>query len=206
MRGWGLGGGETPMVECIHLSLYVKYRNEMAARFNHWAHWARIQQIYSCTAIIGVSCPHTGTYFTKSLWAHDWNLEKILFTLILIIEVGHYFAHVMTAQLSWYMQNGDLIGWLFLSNNKVIFFQVLDYKLMNTWWFGSLGGVSKNTYELLNLRALWFSPVNKICIFQCMDTIFCVEFQRYPLKFHTKYLTHTLRDMDFIQHWNFKSS
>ena len=66
------------------------------------------------------------------------------------------------------------------------------------------GGHFKNTYELLNLRALKFSPVNKIHIFQCMGMIFCVEFQRYPLKFHTKYLIHTLKDMTFIQHWNFK--
>ena len=29
---------------------------------------------------------------------------------------------------------------------------------------------------------------------------------RYPLKFHTKYLTHTLKDMTFIRHWNCKSS
>ena len=68
------------------------------------------------------------------------------------------------------------------------------------------GGRFKNTYELLNLRALKFSPVDKIYIFQCMGKIFCVEFQRYPLKFHTKYLTHTLKDITFIQHWNFKSS
>ena len=68
------------------------------------------------------------------------------------------------------------------------------------------GGRFKNTYGLLNLRALKFSPVNKIHIFQCMGVIFCAEFQRYPLKFHTKYLTHTLKDMTFIQHWNFKSS
>ena len=61
-------------------------------------------------------------------------------------------------------------------------------------------GRFKNTYELLNLRALKFSPVNKIRIFQCMGMIFCVEFQRYPLKFHTKYLTHTLKDVTFIQH------
>ena len=67
-------------------------------------------------------------------------------------------------------------------------------------------GRFKNSYELLNLRALKFSPVNKIHIFQCMGKIFCVEFQRYPLKFHTKYLTQTLKDMIFIQHWNFKSS
>ena len=68
------------------------------------------------------------------------------------------------------------------------------------------GGRFKNTYELLNLRALKFSYVNKIHIFQCMGKIFCVEFQRYPLKFHTKYLTHTLKDMIFMQFWNFKSS
>ena len=57
-----------------------------------------------------------------------------------------------------------------------------------------LPGRFKKTYELLNLRALKISPVNKIHIFQCMGKIFCVEFQRYPLKFHTKYLTHTLKD------------
>ena len=68
------------------------------------------------------------------------------------------------------------------------------------------GGHFKNTYELLNLRALKFSPVDKTYTFQCMGKIFCVEFQRYPLKFHTKYLTHTLKDMIFVQHWNFKGS
>ena len=68
------------------------------------------------------------------------------------------------------------------------------------------GGRFKNTYELLNLRALKYSHVNKIHIFQCVGEIFCVEFQRYPLKFHTKYLTHSLKDIIFMQHWNFKSS
>ena len=62
------------------------------------------------------------------------------------------------------------------------------------------GGGFKNTYELLKLRALKFSYMNKIHIFQCIGKIFCVEFQRYPLKFHTKYLTRTLKDMIFIQH------
>ena len=67
-------------------------------------------------------------------------------------------------------------------------------------------GRFENTYELLDRRALKFSHVNKIHIFQCMGKIFCVEFQRYPLKFHTKYLNHTLKYMVFIQHWNFESS
>ena len=31
----------------------------------------------------------------------------------------------------------------------------------------------------------------------------CVEFQRVPLKFHTKYLTHTLNGVDFIHSWKF---
>ena len=67
-------------------------------------------------------------------------------------------------------------------------------------WQLKTRGPFKNTYELFNLRALKYSPVNKIHIFQCMGEIFCVEFQRYPLKFHTKYLTHTLKDTIFKQH------
>ena len=68
------------------------------------------------------------------------------------------------------------------------------------------GGRFKNTYELLSLRALKISMLYKNRTFQCMGKIFCVEFQRVPLKFHTKYLTHTLKDVDFIQRWKFKSS
>ena len=67
-------------------------------------------------------------------------------------------------------------------------------------------GRFKNAYELLNLRALKISMLYKNLIFQCMGQIFCVEFQRVPLKFHTKYLTHTLKDVDFIHRWKFKSS
>ena len=50
--------------------------------------------------------------------------------------------------------------------------------------FEDQGGHFKNTYELLNLRALKFLPVNKIYDFQCMGGIFCMEFQWYPLKFY----------------------
>ena len=42
--------------------------------------------------------------------------------------------------------------------------------------------------KLSNLRALKISTLCKNYIFQRMGKIFCVEFQRYPLKFHTKYL------------------
>ena len=52
----------------------------------------------------------------------------------------------------------------------------------------------KNTYVFFNLRALKISTLYKNFIFHCMHKIFWGEFQRYPLKFHTKYLIHS-------QHW-----
>ena len=67
-----------------------------------------------------------------------------------------------------------------------------------------LGGHFKNAYELVNLRALKSSLLNKLQIFQCIGKIFCVEFQRVPLKFHTKYLTYTVKDTIFIQCSTFK--
>ena len=67
-------------------------------------------------------------------------------------------------------------------------------------------GRFRNTYELLNLRALEISHVNEKHIFQCMGKIFSVEFQRVPLKFHTKYLAYTLKDKIFTKNKNFKSS
>ena len=66
-------------------------------------------------------------------------------------------------------------------------------------------GHFKNAYKLINLRALEFSTWYKSCIFQCMSKIYCVEFQRYPLKFHTKYVIHTLKDVWFVEKWRFKS-
>ena len=53
----------------------------------------------------------------------------------------------------------------------------------------------------LKSQSIYFSPANKIVILQCNGKIFCVEFQRAPLKFHTKYLTHTLKDADRC--WNY---
>ena len=83
-----------------------------------------------------------------------------------------------------------------LNHNQDRFWEVL---LAVPRGYMRTGGRFINTYELLNLRALKFSPVNQIHIFQCMGMIFCVEFQRYHLKFHTKYLTHTLKAKNCIQ-------
>ena len=72
------------------------------------------------------------------------------------------------------------------------------------WGLGVGGGRFKNTYEFLNLRGLKFSTIKKIYIFQCMGYISCVDFERATLKFHTNYLTHTLKYTIVIQSWNFK--
>ena len=53
----------------------------------------------------------------------------------------------------------------------------------------------KNAQELVSLRVLKFSLLNKVHIIQCMGKIHCLKVQRIPLKFYTKYLTHTLKDM-----------
>ena len=39
-------------------------------------------------------------------------------------------------------------------------------------------------------------------VFQKRLQAFCVEFQRVPLKLHTKYLTYTLKDVIFMKYEN----
>ena len=57
-------------------------------------------------------CKELGTHFINNLWAYYWNLPKKNLNKISIpmIWSGHNFAHAMTAQLSWHVQNYDLIG------------------------------------------------------------------------------------------------
>ena len=141
--------------------------------------------------------------------------DKKLYTLLhwLIENVNHSVNPPKTPHISPYRASYgesfvrvlEKIDQIIMAPN-CIWFIMIDSVIVAKWCHMVPGEHCKNTYELLNLRALKFSPVNKIYIFQCMGNIFCVEFQRYPLKFHTKYLTHTLKDMNFIQHWNFKSS
>ena len=124
-----------------------------------------------------------------------------------------YSLQIATKFCTWHDSTAALPYAKFWRNHIVwnelrakLIFHTICYAIEKPFMKWAPGKHFKNTHELLNLRALKFSPTNKIYIFQCMGKIFCVEFQRYPLKFHTKYLTHTLKDMIFIQHWNFKSS
>ena len=53
----------------------------------------------------------------------------------------------------------------------------------------------QNAYELVNLRGFKFSTSYKNRIFQCMDHIFCLQFQKFPVKFHKKYLIRTFENV-----------
>ena len=55
------------------------------------------------------------------------------------------------------------------------------------------------------LRALKIWMLYKSHIFQCMGKIFCVDLKG-NFEFNTKYLTHALKDVDFIHMWKSKSS
>ena len=59
----------------------------------------------------------TRTHLTKGLGAYHSNFVWILLAIILIlmIQSGHNFAHVMTVKLSWHVQNCDLITSLFFT-------------------------------------------------------------------------------------------
>ena len=139
--------------------------------------------IIHCYICCGSTCLHLLLRIVNCFIFNSLNAE----------QYDHHYVHISSDMFS-YLQR-KMLWWL-----RPMTFNFITNHLTYS------GGRFKNTYELLNLRALKFSYVNKIHIFQCMGKIFCVEFERYPLKFHTKYLTYTLKDMIFIQFWNFRSS
>ena len=88
-------------------------------------------------------------------------------------------------------------------------FNELNSVLVATWYqprswmllcrLFKVWGRFKIAYDLLNLRDLKISMFykKKISFNVWLRYIFRGEFQRCPLKFHTKYLTHTLKDVFF---------
>ena len=151
--------------------------------------WHHQMETFSALLALCVgNSPVTGESLTKAsdaeLWCFLWSVPEQ--TVWVNNRDNRLFE--MTSRSLWRHSDGPLI------------LQCIDSHTNRS------GGRFKNTYELLNLRALKISKLHKNHIFQCMGKIFCVEFQRVPLKFHTKYLTHTLKDVNFIHIWKFKSS
>ena len=55
-------------------------------------------------------------HLTKCLWAHNYNLVKMIFAVIMILfnQADPICVHIITTELLWHMQNCDLISLLFL--------------------------------------------------------------------------------------------
>ena len=90
-----------------------------------------------------------GTHLTNTLWAYHPNfvIIHIAFTWKIILWSHHNFTHVTTAQLSWHVQNCDLIGWLESILEKRKLAKDFSYRLMNHRWHGHLihlGLISKS--------------------------------------------------------------
>ena len=158
----------------------------------------------------GSICPRGAQWTAIRLKANslsDIVLKKFIFKDQYFDFWSVIVKHVVRQCKGW--RPDHLLIWCgFIRYNTNILLSLL-YSFHAKWvniMFWCPGGCFRNVYELLNLRALKIPTFYKKFIFQCMDKIFCVEFQREPLKFHTKCLTHTLKDTVFIQHWNFKSS
>ena len=71
---------------------------------------------------------------------------KILFHLV--SQSCHDFAHVMTAQLSWHVQNFDLIGSIFLCSSYMYFWWDLHYELINPLWYSFLAAWNQEGRKL----------------------------------------------------------
>ena len=104
-----------------------------------------------------------GGCITNSLWAHNWNLVKILFVLILIlmIQSGHNYAHVMTAQLSWHVQNYDLNAFFVNTLQQPVFYFDLDYHNINPSWNGNRDTTGLLSHPLCPLTRKW--PATERC-------------------------------------------
>ena len=135
-----------------------------------------------------------------------WNIDNWTTVQLSFSSYASWLSPRVWITQSWYDRITDNCFPLSSNHLPLHLLQATKLSAKSNCGYTRPGGRFKNTYELLNLRALKISKLHKNHIFQCMGKIFCVEFQRVPLKFHTKYLTHTLKDVDFIHIWRFKSS
>ena len=121
----------------------------------------------------------------KHIFAIDISRTSLLVIPLLIQLMAWYNAVINLSLIRCWMHLFHTIPSYIISASRVY----SGYTAYQKWSRGQL----KNGYELLDLRALKLWTFYKNSIFQCMGKIFCVEFQRYTLKFHAKYLGENLR-------------
>ena len=96
-------------------------------------------------------CSVPRTYFTHRLWTQSKSYQNMsVLARKMTIWSDHNFAHAMTAQLSWHVQNCELIGSLDLELERKVLSQNLNSndELKTCLWNGPLQGVP----AMLSLR------------------------------------------------------
>ena len=122
------------------------------------------------------------------------NLEGILNLIIKILAEEYWYLTndnhciTVTSHDDWDIYNHRKLDCLLKSPNVGITGPKGNTLVTRGFPHKRPGERFKNVYEFLNLRALKISMLYKDHTFQCMGKIFCVEFQRVPLKFHTNIL------------------
>ena len=105
-----------------------------------WASYLPPRSV-GCTPKLDTEQLQSGTHSTNNLWAHNYYFVKIFsdFKWKIMIHYGHNFAHVTTAELSWHVQNHDLVGLLRskLEQNEFTRFQLWAHELFAKWPPGS---------------------------------------------------------------------
>ena len=120
-----------------------------------------------------------------------------------MLDYATVFIQKTTCQQNGGQQNG---GHFHISLNVLTSYKWLQINSEPSSFCHSPEHHFRGAYIFLNLYTFQYSPYNKIHIFECMGKILCVEFQREPLKFLSKYLTHTFKYKVSVRHWHFNSS
>ena len=192
----------------IHMFLFIKMHLKMLS-----GKWQPFCLGFSELKSNSNRLPHVISHI--DMLSHIARLRRIFFWFMMVqkwlssIMIFSTYLHIPPSILftklfpQWFYYSIEIVCMIHFNQPRTFYGDPVQLIKFGSQW---PGGRFKNAYELLNLRALKFSPANKMHIFQCMGKIFCVEFQRVPLKFHTKYLAHTLKDAIFIQRQNFKNS
>ena len=96
---------------CWHLTSGIKMCLSKGNRLSRMG----VQSLKKELTWIGISSGIRGSILLR-VWDHIWSLVQICYglSMIIMIQLGHTFAHIKTVQLSWYVQNCGLIGSSFL--------------------------------------------------------------------------------------------
>ena len=186
------------------MPLYI-YRPRLIHRTWNW-----INQFSSCrvTASTRILAPYRNIWIClMGLWPRHCSSTSEDSSIEFQMEkISPAVVEWWLSQHEWmeWQTEGQTVGWM---DGQILFCIPLAYlwkgddnefdmQLRNRIsYLTEARGHFKNAYEFVNLGALKFTTLYQNHIFQCMGKIFWVEFQRYPLKFHTKYRTHTLKNV-----------